>query len=112
MERDVQETDTPSVQETDTTRRLESTSLEGSGQPLPTSGQPAPTSPSFVYALGQVEPRFPTLAVEKEFVQGTGRTDAAGLTEDLVGPGQPLPTSPTLLGLHDRGAGDLPADPP
>jgi PatG C-terminal len=81
MERDVQETDTPSVQETDTTRRLESTSLEGSGQPLPTSGQPAPTSPSFVYALGQVEPRFPTLAVEKEFVQGTGRTDAAGLTD-------------------------------
>jgi hypothetical protein len=39
------------------------------------------TSPPFVYALGQVEPRFPSLAVEKEFVQATGRTDASGLTD-------------------------------
>jgi hypothetical protein len=38
-------------------------------------------APSFVYALGRVEPRFPTLAVEKEFAQATGRTDTAGLTD-------------------------------
>jgi PatG C-terminal len=69
------------VRETDTTTGLGSPSLEGSGQPLPTGGRPAPTSPSFVYALGQIEPRFPSLAVEKEFVQGIGRTDAAGLTD-------------------------------
>jgi hypothetical protein len=36
---------------------------------------------SFVYALGRVEPRFPTLAVEKEFAQATGRADTAGLTD-------------------------------
>jgi hypothetical protein len=35
----------------------------------------------FVYALGRIEPRFPSLAVEKEFVQATGRTDTAGLTD-------------------------------
>lgn len=35
----------------------------------------------FVYALGRIEPRFPTLAVEKEFMQATGRADTAGLTD-------------------------------
>jgi hypothetical protein len=37
-------------------------------------------TPSYVYALGRIDPRFPTLAVEKEFAQVTGRADAAGLT--------------------------------
>lgn len=36
---------------------------------------------SFVYALGRVEPRFPSLAVEKEFAQATGRTETAGQTD-------------------------------
>ena len=36
---------------------------------------------SFVYALGRIEPRSPRLAVEKEFVQATGRADTAGLTD-------------------------------
>jgi len=36
---------------------------------------------AFVYALGQVEPRFPTLAVEKEFAQVAGQGDASGLTD-------------------------------
>lgn len=39
------------------------------------------SSPAFVYALGRVEPRFPSLGVEKEFVQATGRADTAGLTD-------------------------------
>ena len=34
-----------------------------------------------VYAVGRVEPRFPTLAVEKEFAQATGRLETAGLTD-------------------------------
>jgi hypothetical protein len=41
----------------------------------------APATYSFVYALGQVEPRFPSLAVEKEFAQATGRADSKGLTD-------------------------------
>jgi hypothetical protein len=35
----------------------------------------------YVYALGRVEPRFPSLAVEKEFAQATGRAETAGLTD-------------------------------
>jgi hypothetical protein len=36
---------------------------------------------AYVYALGRVEPRFPSLALEKEFAQATGRTEMAGLTD-------------------------------
>jgi hypothetical protein len=36
---------------------------------------------SFVYALGRVEPRFPSLAVEKEFAQATARIGASGLSD-------------------------------
>ena len=36
---------------------------------------PPTAAPSFVYALGRVSPRFPSLGVEKEFAQATGRTD-------------------------------------
>jgi hypothetical protein len=38
-------------------------------------------TPSYVYALGRIDPRFASLAVEKEFAQVTGRADAAGLTD-------------------------------
>jgi hypothetical protein len=34
-----------------------------------------------VYALGLIEPRFPRISVEKEFVQATGRVDTASLTD-------------------------------
>jgi hypothetical protein len=37
--------------------------------------------PSYVYALGKCEPRFPSLSVEKEFAQATGRAETAGLTD-------------------------------
>jgi cyclic patellamide precursor peptide PatG len=40
-----------------------------------------PDAPSFVYAIGRIEPRFPSLAVEKEFAQVTGRSETAGLTD-------------------------------
>jgi len=36
---------------------------------------------SYVYALGRVEPRFPRLAIEKEFAQATGHAETAGLTD-------------------------------
>jgi hypothetical protein len=38
-------------------------------------------SPSYVYALGRVEPRFPRLSVEKEFAQATGRAETVNLTD-------------------------------
>ena len=37
--------------------------------------------PSYVYAIGRVEARFPNLASEKEFAQAAGRTDTAGKTD-------------------------------
>jgi hypothetical protein len=37
--------------------------------------------PSYVYALGRIEPRFPRLSVEKEFSQATGRADTVNLTD-------------------------------
>ncbi|MEK6285035.1 MAG: hypothetical protein AABO57_04775 [Acidobacteriota bacterium] len=39
------------------------------------------TAPSYVFAIGRVEMRFPTLAVEKEFAQATGRANTKGLTD-------------------------------
>ena len=38
-------------------------------------------TPSYVYAIGRVEARFPNLAAEKEFAQATGRADTAGKTD-------------------------------
>ncbi|HEX6650633.1 MAG TPA: hypothetical protein VF075_13875 [Pyrinomonadaceae bacterium] len=37
--------------------------------------------PSYVFAIGRVEMRFPTLSVEKEFAQATGRVETKGLTD-------------------------------
>jgi PatG Domain len=38
-------------------------------------------SSSYVYALGQIETRFPRLSVEKEVAQATGRAETAGQTD-------------------------------
>ena len=39
------------------------------------------TPPSYIYALGRIETRFPSPALEKEFAQATGRAETAGLTD-------------------------------
>src|SRR5512147_2577044 len=60
------------------------------GQVVPTRAAPPPCptcagngamAPSYIYALGRIEPRFPTLSVEKEMAQATGRAETAGLTD-------------------------------
>jgi len=38
-------------------------------------------TPSYVFAIGRVEMRFPTLGIEKEFAQATGRANTKGLTD-------------------------------
>ena len=56
-------------------------------QPCPTCGVAPATNggvaatPSYVYAIGRIDPRFPRLSVEKELAQVTGQADAAGLTD-------------------------------
>lgn len=47
--------------------------------PGPRRAEAAP--PAFIYALGRIDPRFPTLAAEKEFAQATGRAETAGLSD-------------------------------
>jgi hypothetical protein len=47
----------------------------------PATNGGAATSPSYVYAIGRIEPRFPRLSIEKEFVQAAGRVETAGLTD-------------------------------
>lgn len=44
-------------------------------------GSAAAATSSFVYALGRVEPRFPSLSVEKEFAQAVGRAHTAKLAD-------------------------------
>lgn len=44
------------------------------------NGAPA-APPSYVFAIGRIEMRFPTIAVEKEFMQATGRASTAGLSD-------------------------------
>jgi hypothetical protein len=41
----------------------------------------ASQSPAYVYAIGRVEPRFPSLTVEKEFAQATGRAETTAITD-------------------------------
>lgn len=39
---------------------------------------------NFVYALGRIQARFPSMSVEKEFAQAAGRAETAGLTNNEV----------------------------
>ncbi|MBC6448038.1 cyanobactin maturation protease PatG family protein [Actinokineospora xionganensis] len=45
------------------------------------AGGPTSVNVRYVYAIGRIEPRFPSLGLEKEFAQATGRADTAGLTD-------------------------------
>ncbi len=49
--------------------------------PCPTCGGVAGSPASYVYALGQIETRFPRPSVEKEVAQATGRAETAGQTD-------------------------------
>ena len=42
---------------------------------------PGPMAPSYVYACGRIEMRFPSLAVEKELAQAAAREETSGLTD-------------------------------
>jgi hypothetical protein len=47
----------------------------------PSPAGPGGTNSSYVYALGRITPRFPSLSVEKEFAHATGQAETAGLTD-------------------------------
>lgn len=51
---------------------------------LPHPAPPPPVAsfePTWVYAVGRIEARFPSLSVEKEFAQVSGQHDTAGYTD-------------------------------
>lgn len=53
-----------------------------STMPCPTCAGSAASMPaSYVYTIGRIEARFPSLSVEKEFAQATGRAETAGQTD-------------------------------
>jgi hypothetical protein len=54
------------------------------GPPAVAPGPPIAAVPRHVYAIGRIEARFPSLGVEKEFAQATGRAATAGLTDREV----------------------------
>ena len=76
--------------------------------PRPNGGSGA--MPAYVYAIGRIEPRFPTLSAEKEFAQATGRAETRGpdgsasaARSPLAAP-EPLPRASAVLGADDRGS--------
>jgi hypothetical protein len=44
----------------------------------------AATPTSWLYAIGNIEARFPSMSLEKEFAQATGRDNTSGLTDRQV----------------------------
>src|SRR5260370_36410492 len=57
----------------------------GPGRAGSTTSAGVASARSYVYAIGRIEPRFPSLALEKEFAQTVGRAGTAGLTDRQVG---------------------------
>jgi hypothetical protein len=53
-------------------------SVDGGSCPTCAAGS---SGSSYVYAIGKIEARFPSLSVEKEFAQATGRADTKGMTD-------------------------------
>jgi len=79
--------DQPESTEVSSPRQGRALSPQASGEALrgtariASSQTPVTTTLSYVYALGRIEPRFPSLAVEKEFAQATGRANTSMLTD-------------------------------
>jgi hypothetical protein len=76
---------TPSMYAPSTTEHLTKGMLipQSAAEPCPTCGGASASHapPSYVYALGKIEWRFPKQSVEKEFAQATGRAETAGQTD-------------------------------
>lgn len=69
----------PLAQHAEVTDTPASQQVTGTPAPQPESGI---SGPSYVYAIGNVRPTFPSLDVEREFAQVTGRAEElAGLTD-------------------------------
>jgi hypothetical protein len=62
--------------------RGDTSATSGGTTPAANGATPVPAArPSFVYAIGRIEARFPGPDIEKEFAQAVGRADSAGLSD-------------------------------
>jgi hypothetical protein len=73
--------DAPQLQDDEPTASVDAAFVAQPDPPGYEAEQPDALEMPYVYALGRIEPRFPSLAVEKEFAQATGRANTAGLTD-------------------------------
>jgi hypothetical protein len=53
----------------------------GAAATAPSAVGGAAPSPSWIYAIGKIEARFPSISIEKEFAQAAGRADTKGQTD-------------------------------
>lgn len=67
-------------QTTDSVRAISPQTCANCGATSAVNGGTA-VAPTYVYAIGTIEARFPRPSVEKEFAQATGRADTGGLTD-------------------------------
>src|SRR5437867_6563833 len=75
-------TPVPSGDDNSSAASLAPQQLAAAPAPCPTCAPvPASQARAYVYALGRIEPRFPSPAVEKEFAQATGRSHTKGKTD-------------------------------
>jgi PatG C-terminal len=75
-------TSVPSREDNPSAPSLAPQQLAAAPAPCPTCAPvPASQARSYVYALGRIEPRFPSPAVEKEFAQAAGRAETKGKTD-------------------------------
>lgn len=65
-------------------QEAESLNSTGGGTVMSNGDQARTTEPSFVYAIGQIDYRFPNLGLEKEFAQVAGKAATAGLRDRQV----------------------------
>ncbi|MEA2181449.1 MAG: hypothetical protein QOK16_3377 [Solirubrobacteraceae bacterium] len=73
--------DAPQLQEIEPTASIDAAFVAQPDPPVFEAEQLDVPDVPYVYALGRIEPRFPSLAVEKEFAQATGRANTVGLTD-------------------------------
>jgi hypothetical protein len=81
--RKIMEQEGAAMEQSEETERSVTQPAESADVPVvPNPEGAVATSYSYVYAIGRIEPRFPSLAVEKEFAQATGRAEeTSGLTD-------------------------------
>lgn len=71
----------PANEDTPVTRAAPIDAAPATATPAAVLAPPGPPAQAFVYALGQIDARFPSMSIEKEFAQVIGTPENAGLND-------------------------------